>query len=548
MRVTLHERSSGSASVVLLAAITMLGLLLRLPSLGNSLFGDEAGTYYIVTGHSLGGILHLQYGHSVDLTPPLYFVLAWLAERFGSSPQLLRLAPLLAGLVAIPLTYAVGARTVGRRAAIAAAALVALSPFLIFYSTEARAYALVMTLTVGSTLALLEALEQRRPIWWIGYAALSCAAVYTHYTAVFVLAVQLIWAFIRAPRARTSLLLANAAAVIAFVPWIPALVRNTRSFGTRVFGIIEPLTPHAIVRDVAHWAIGHPYLTLSAVPGSVGAALILAGLACGCGGLVAAQRTRPRELLLPALLAIATPAGLALYSAFGNSVWDMRNLIVSWPGLSLVAGSLLMAGGLVVRSLAATLALVGFGLGGIYLQSPAHQRPDYAGAAKFVLGSSSRSDPVAVVPAPTPGPLSAIDAAFAYAGDPGRALLRVGGPPLAAVLHAPPYALLQATSPTALARQALLGPADKLFVVAPGRIPVDVLLGSGPRNFASALGPVFGTGQTGQLLGTVFHPLSAFLKKVAVEYRPLETKRFPGFLPLSVYVLARRSGVAGSGG
>src|SRR5947209_6704244 len=177
MQATVRQRPSDTVSVGLLIAITLAGLLLRLPSFGNSLFGDEVGTYYIVTGHSLGRILHLQYGHSVDLTPPLYFALAWLAERFGSSPQLLRLVPLLAGLVSIPLTYAVGARTVGRRAAIVGASLVALSPFLIFYSTEARAYAPVMALTLGSTLALLKALEQRRAIWLIEYAVLSCAAV-----------------------------------------------------------------------------------------------------------------------------------------------------------------------------------------------------------------------------------------------------------------------------------------------------------------------------------------------------------------------------------
>ncbi len=52
-------------------------------------------------------------------------------------------------------------RTVGRRAALVAAALTALSPFLIFYSAEARGYELMIALVLVSTLALLRAVEQR---------------------------------------------------------------------------------------------------------------------------------------------------------------------------------------------------------------------------------------------------------------------------------------------------------------------------------------------------------------------------------------------------
>src|SRR5947209_617924 len=41
---------------VILAAIVLIGLLLRLPSFGDSLFGDEVGAYWIVNGHSLGRV------------------------------------------------------------------------------------------------------------------------------------------------------------------------------------------------------------------------------------------------------------------------------------------------------------------------------------------------------------------------------------------------------------------------------------------------------------------------------------------------------------
>jgi mannosyltransferase len=525
------------------ALITVVGLLLRLPSLSNSLFGDEVGSYYIVTDHSVGQILHLLDGHSVDLTPPLYYLASWAMERFGSSPQLLRLVSLLAGTAAIPLTYLLGLRTVGRKAATAAAILVALSPFLIFYSTEARAYALVMALVLGSTLALLRALETSRPSTWAIYALLSCAAIYTQYTAVFVLAAQLLWAFIGYPDARRALIAANAAAAIGFVPWLPALIKNTHSFGTKVFGVIEPFGLHAVSRDLAHVAVGHPYIELAAVPGMVALVLILAGIALAV--LSAARTLDPRLTsslaLLPILLAVATPVGLVVYSVLRESVWDMRNLIPSWPGFAVALGGVLTSVNGRFKLVPVALVAGGFAVGAVTMLSPRYQRPDYTAAVRFVLHDGRAQDPIAIVQAPTPGPLAAVDAALGYAGQRSRTVLRIGSAPLQAVLRAPPYALLPPTSAGALASQAAhLEGATKVFVIAPGTASFATLLHSGRVNARAVLGPLFGSGTTGALFATTYEPLSSFMRYTERWFRPVGSRTFPGFLKLSVYVFERR--------
>ena len=92
------------------------------------------------------------------------------------------------GVATIPLVYLLGVRTVGSPAALVAAALTALSPFMIYYSAEARGYALMMALVALSTLAMLLAVDTRRTAL-VGpvRASARCAAVYTHYTCVFVL-------------------------------------------------------------------------------------------------------------------------------------------------------------------------------------------------------------------------------------------------------------------------------------------------------------------------------------------------------------------------
>ena len=79
--------------------------------------------------------------HTAEITPPLSFLLTWLTTRLGESPELVRLPALVAGIAAIPLVYLLGVLTVGRRAALLGATLTALSPFMIFYSAEARATA-----------------------------------------------------------------------------------------------------------------------------------------------------------------------------------------------------------------------------------------------------------------------------------------------------------------------------------------------------------------------------------------------------------------------
>jgi 4-amino-4-deoxy-L-arabinose transferase-like glycosyltransferase len=376
--------------------------------------------------------------------------------------QLLRIVSLLAGTASVPLTYLVGLRTVGRRAAAVAATLVALSPFLIFYSPEARAYALMMFLVLASTLALLKALERQRVAWWALYAGLSCAAIYTHYTALFVLAAQFVWAFFRYPGARRALLGANLAAALGFLPWLPALIKNTRSVGTTVFAILEPFNLHAVGHDLGHWSIAHPYIALTSVPGTFAIVMIVAGILAACFGIVIRRRHHPKltsAAVLPILLAVAAPFGLAVYSSFANSVWDVRNLISSWPGLALVVGGVLTAVG----------------------------RPLY----------------------------------FASVGL--------------------PYALLPATPAGVLARQAELGDRDgKLFVIAPGSVPVSALLHGAHIDPRAALGPVFGSGTSGRLFATISPPVSAFVRAISPRFRPIETRTFPGFLPLSLYVFQRR--------
>ena len=95
-----------------------------------------------------------------EAQPPPYFILAWLwVKVFGDGEIGLRSLSALLGTLTIPVAYEAAKLVAGRRVAIAVGALTALSPPLVWYSQEARAYALVAFLGTVALLFFLRALR-----------------------------------------------------------------------------------------------------------------------------------------------------------------------------------------------------------------------------------------------------------------------------------------------------------------------------------------------------------------------------------------------------
>jgi mannosyltransferase len=188
-----------------LAALTLGGLLLRLPAVGQGLDGDEFFTYTQTVDRSLGDVL----GADQENNPPLYYVLAWAGAKLGDPTVSIRLPSLLLGTASIPVVYALGARTVGRTAGLVGAAVIALSPFSAFYGIEARSYATLVFFSALATLSLVTALDTGRRRWWALYALSSAGVLYTHYLGAFVLLAQAAWSVWAHRRRLRPLLLAN---------------------------------------------------------------------------------------------------------------------------------------------------------------------------------------------------------------------------------------------------------------------------------------------------------------------------------------------------
>jgi len=376
-----------------LAGLTLVAFGLRLAGTGQSLFGDELYTYEIVRQSSLADVVRVV--HDTSITPPLHYVLAWAAVKVGDPTFWVRVPSLVAGTAAVPVVYLLGLRTVGRSAALAAAAVLALSPFAVFYSDEARTYAVLVLLIALSTLSLLAALASGRRLHWAAFALCSCAALYAHYTAVFPLAAQLGWALWAHRERARQVLAAHAAVGVGYLPWLPSYVHQRHNTGIKAIEVFAPFTARTVGESLAKLVPGDPFVALDEVPGRAGLALLLIGLAFALAGAVARLRGRPSPaLVLVIALALATPTGALVYSAAGSSIFAARNLLASLPAVCLLLGALFAAAPLRLRLVAVPLVLAALLVGTLRSLDSDNRRPPWNDVADYLDAHAAPGDPI----------------------------------------------------------------------------------------------------------------------------------------------------------
>jgi 4-amino-4-deoxy-L-arabinose transferase-like glycosyltransferase len=373
-----------------LGLVLAAGAVLRFATLdGQSLWYDEAITAQLLA-LDFGGLLRAI--PDSESTPPLYYVLAWLwTHVFGTGEAGIRSLSALLGTATIAIVWALGRRLGGDRAGLAAAALAAVNPMLVWFSQEARAYALLALLGALSTLLWLRALENGSPtsgrrytrlLAWGGVAALALA---THYYALFLVAPQALWLVLRAPgrRERAAALALPAVAAAALAP----LALGQRSNDTAAFITNSELLTR-LAQLPKQFIVGYdaPLEPLLIVVGALTAFTGFAGLAALLTGAVAAPgRQRSDAARLAALTAVAL--GLPILAAFaGEDHLITRNVLFVLPLACALAGAGLAAAARAVPR-AAALALAAACAAGLVTvasvaRDPKLQRDDWRGAAR----------------------------------------------------------------------------------------------------------------------------------------------------------------------
>ena len=292
----------------------------------------------------------------------------------------------------MPVAYLLGAELRGRRAGIVAAALVAVNPMLLWYSQEARGYALFALLCAASPLYFVRALDARpAAATRSGWGVVSALALATHYFAIFPIAVEAVW-LLRAPRsrARSPGLGIVALAGLALAP----LALHQMSLGHA-----EWISNHALGHRV--WEAGATFLIGETgdiiarpehpLPALAPFLLVVAALALI---LARGRREERRAAAMPLALAAAAvgdPAGAGDRSPPARTTSSPATCCPPWCRCSPRWRSASPCAARAGPALAVGAALLAYSLGfSIWASvSPALQRPDWeAVAAK--LGEPTR--------------------------------------------------------------------------------------------------------------------------------------------------------------
>jgi 4-amino-4-deoxy-L-arabinose transferase-like glycosyltransferase len=398
------EPLDGRRATLVLAAITALGLALRLLGLGSDLWLDEITP--IRDYLAMPAIeVFASYQRSNNHLLQTLWMKAGVA-LFGESEWAVRLLPALLGAATVPALYALARQALSRGPALGAALLLALSYHHVFFSQNARGYAGYLLCAALATTFLVRALRDDRFRDWAWYVACLVLAFAFQLLTAFVVAAHAIVGLaalvgvarrggparplagrLAAVYAVTGLLVFHLYAAIIPQAWVVA--GTTYSRATAGFAPFSLEFAREVARGLA--AGFGPGLLLGAVP----------FLALTAAGFAALWR---RQWILAGALALPPVVTLAFLIVRGYSISPRFFLLAIPLAMLCVAQGLFGLAGLLARARTAAVPRVAWGLTLVVALAAAAALPgyyrvpkqDYRGAIAFLEGRRAPGDVVIV--------------------------------------------------------------------------------------------------------------------------------------------------------
>jgi mannosyltransferase len=223
------ELLSNYRQIVLLLLILIIAWLGRLYALdADSLWGDEIFSFHRASQPNLRRAWEIR---ETTNHPPMYelgVLYPWL--KIGDNEFLLRFPSAFFGTLTVSIVYSLGKAVYNAKIGVFGALFLALSPQHLYYSREARMYALLACLITLELYCLYKAMCSPRSTdkYWVGYTFLATASLYTHYYAGFTLwaitgFVLVYLAIDWSPKLFTRWVGANAGIMLLFSPWMSIL-------------------------------------------------------------------------------------------------------------------------------------------------------------------------------------------------------------------------------------------------------------------------------------------------------------------------------------
>lgn len=303
-------------------AASVVGLALWVQQLAAPLFLDEAASWYVAGQPTFGGFWDTL--KQQEIAPPSFYLgLRAVVDGLGKNGHAsMRLPVVLATLPVIPLA-AVLARQIGAtRFGIAAAAwLAALSPALLQYGQQVRAYGPSATAALLAAVLLFHAADRN---WHRGRTVLAAIAIglvpWVHYVAVFPIAIVTLLVLYKAPRVRALTVILIAGALWLAAALFARTQYDSTGAGVDAFTELGGIDLRRVLATSWQGRFDGDEWTRT-----VGiAALVLAAAALALSGV------RRRMVLLAG---IGGPAVVVIVSALGPDIVTPRYLVPAIPFL-----------------------------------------------------------------------------------------------------------------------------------------------------------------------------------------------------------------------
>ncbi|MEC4819961.1 MAG: glycosyltransferase family 39 protein, partial [Scytonema sp. PMC 1069.18] len=276
--------------------------------------------------------------------PPMYYLMTrWWIEYFGDSVMAIRTLPVLISLFTIPCIYWLCLELFNiNLTGWIAMALMAVSPFHVYYAQEAREYSLWTVMILLMSASLLQALRLKTRLTWGIYAATTTLTLYSAGFSIFILISHGIYVAViegfRWSKEFVAYLLASFTGLLAFSPWIVIFCINFAKVRQSTGWMDMTLTPLALAKT---WIsnIGFVFFKALPIPGSLNLVLALAVTALvGYSFYILFKETPIRVWLF--VLTLALPLTLTLLLADlilgGIRSTNSRYLIPFYLGCQLV--------------------------------------------------------------------------------------------------------------------------------------------------------------------------------------------------------------------
>ncbi|HEY2161366.1 MAG TPA: glycosyltransferase family 39 protein [Solirubrobacteraceae bacterium] len=372
-------RTIASDPRALLGLVVLVGVVLRLIDAGARINEDEGYTWLVATAPSAGAFL-TRLAH-LENTPPLFYLLLSVLPLSGE--VWLRLPSIIAGALSIPVLYAVVRPLLGVRAALLAALGLAVAPFAVSYSDYSRGF---MVAGLGVLVALLGAQRvaagaDRR--WWWAYALGGAWALYSEYYAgIYLAAIVGALLVLGAPR-RRDVLLFGAIPFLAFLPWVPELIRSVNDLGRTKLELAASTPSFPLVRDaIVPLFFGEHGAAASATLRSLQALLVAGVLAFAC---VRVWRFSSRAAFW--LLCGVMSGAVLMYllaTALDTNIFRERYMttVIPFAAASLAGGVTTLPWRFAVPAVATVLAVLGIAI--VVARSGREYEPDVPAAIALV--------------------------------------------------------------------------------------------------------------------------------------------------------------------